>query len=155
MKKEIRDPRQKEVEIMTMIETKGRILTEGKAEGTIIGTNVPLSFWGGFNPATGVVVDRHHPLCGVSLANHILVLPKGRGSCSGSGVLLDAIVSGHAPSAILLAEADEIVALGSIVAEEVFSMKLPIIVLDEGSFEQALLASTACIEEDGIVVLRY
>ena len=41
-----------------------------------------LSFWGGVSPKSGLVVDRHHPLCGESLKGKILAIPGGRGALS-------------------------------------------------------------------------
>ena len=38
-----------------------------------------LSFWGGVSPKSGIVVDRHHPLCGQHLNGKILAIPAGRG----------------------------------------------------------------------------
>ena len=41
-----------------------------------------LSFWGGVSPKSGIVVDRHHPLCGQHLNGKILAIPAGRGGIS-------------------------------------------------------------------------
>ena len=38
-----------------------------------------LSFWGGVSPKSGIIVDRHHPLSGLSLHGKILAIPAGRG----------------------------------------------------------------------------
>ena len=45
-------------------------------------SSVGLSFWGGVSPKTGDVIDRHHPLNGLSLKGKILALPSGRGHMS-------------------------------------------------------------------------
>ncbi|WP_312862449.1 aconitase X swivel domain-containing protein [Rhizobium sp. BK313] len=65
-------------------------------------------FWGGVDPSTGEVMDRHYPLAGQRLGGAVLVLPSGRGSCSGSGVLLELILSGNAPAALVFSELEEI-----------------------------------------------
>lgn len=132
---------------------RGRVLVAGEGAGPVLATTMPLSFWGGLNPATGEVIDRHHPLSGRDVGGHVLVMPAGRGSSSASGVLLDAIVAGHAPAAILMAQPDEIIALGAIVAQEVFGRSLPVLVLDAAAFARALSASSACIGQDGRVEL--
>ncbi|WP_420712895.1 aconitase X swivel domain-containing protein [Pseudomonas sp. TB1-B1] len=49
-----------------------------------------LSFWRD-EPATGEIVNRHHPLSGESLTGKIFALPKGKGSSTGSAVLLNAL----------------------------------------------------------------
>ncbi|MFY0544152.1 aconitase X swivel domain-containing protein [Brevibacillus sp. H7] len=131
-----------------------RVVVPGQGSGPVLATTVPLSFWGGLDPRTGTIVDRHHPLSGQSVAGRVFVMPYGRGSSTASGVLLEAIMTKHAPSAILLSEVDEILALGAIVADEIFSKRLPVIVLDPDSFQRALQANYACIEEDGTVILQ-
>ena len=45
----------------------GRVILAGTAEGPVLATQEPLSFWGGVDPATGRVIDVHHPLHGQSL----------------------------------------------------------------------------------------
>ena len=91
----------------------------------------PLSFWGGIDPATGVITDQHHPQRGVSLAGKVVVMPSGRGSSSSSSVLAEAVRAGMAPAAILLGRADPIVALGVLVARELYGRGPPLGVLDE------------------------
>lgn len=132
---------------------RGRVLVAGAGAGPVLATITPLSFWGGLNPATGEVIDRHHPLSGRDVGGHVLVMPAGRGSSSASGVLLDAIVAGHAPAAILMAQPDEIIALGAIVAQEVFGRSLPVLVLDADDFALAGAAEQARVEPDGRVQL--
>ena len=104
-------------------------LTAGKAIGAVVVLDEPLSFWGGFDAATGLITDRHHPQVGLSLAGRVLVMPSGRGSSSSSSVLAEAIRAGTAPVAIILREADLIVALGAIVAAELYARQVPIVVV--------------------------
>ena len=40
----------------------------GQASGQVLATDEGLSFWGGVDPLTGLVIDAHHPLSGQSLA---------------------------------------------------------------------------------------
>ena len=60
------------------------ILT-GSASGPVLASREGLSFWGGIDPATGRIIDAHHPLHGASILGKILLLPTTRGSCTGSG----------------------------------------------------------------------
>lgn len=123
------------------------LLVPGAESGTVSGpllySTTPLSFWGGVNPATGIVLDVHHPLAGQSLAGTILALPSGRGSCSGSLGVLECICSGKGPVAIVLAEADEIMALGALVARTVFGRGIPVAVI--GRERYARLASATSV----------
>ncbi len=61
----------------------GRSLVEGAAQGPLLFADVGLSFWGGVDPFSGEVIDRHHPLSGEHLAGRVLALPSGRGSGRG------------------------------------------------------------------------
>jgi len=98
--------------------------------GEVLVVDVPLSFWGGVDPATGRVIDRHHPLHGASLAGRVLVMPSGRGSCSASGVLLESICLGTGPAAILTLRPDPILVLGAVLAEELHGLTMPVGTLD-------------------------
>jgi hypothetical protein len=108
-----------------------RTLVPGEATGEVLVLEEPLSFWGGIDPATGEIVDVHHPQLGSNVAGRILVMPGGRGSSSSSSVLAEAIRAGSAPSAIVLLEPDPIVALGAIVARELYGTTLPVVVSRE------------------------
>jgi len=107
-----------------------RALVAGSAEGEVLVLDDPLSFWGGVDPATGLVIDGHHPQAGASVAGRVLVLPGGRGSSSSSSVLAEAIRAGTAPAAVLLLETDPIVALGAIVARELYGRTIPVVVVE-------------------------
>ena len=108
----------------------------------------PLSFWGGLEPDTGTLIDVHHPQRGVVLTDRVLVMPSGRGSSSSSYVLAESIRAGTAPAAIVLGETDAIVALGAIVARELYGSTIPVIVLDPDAY--ASIADGAAVEVQAI-----
>ncbi|MBP2295513.1 cis-3-hydroxy-L-proline dehydratase [Azospirillum rugosum] len=124
-----------------------RCLVGGHALGPVIHSDTPLSFWGGVDSFTGTVIDRHHPLSGRSLAGAVLAIPSGRGSCSGSGVMLELILNGHGPAALVLERPDDILTLGVFVAEEMFGRSIPVVVAGPDRFP--LLAQTAWVEVAG------
>ena len=105
-----------------------RTLVPGTGRGEILVLDEPLSFWGGLDPATGEVIDFRHPQRGAHVAGRVLVMASGRGSSSSSSVLAEAIRAGAAPAAIVLAEPDPILALGAIVARELYGREVPIVV---------------------------
>lgn len=115
---------------------RGRPLSPGTAEGIVLRLDEPLSFWGGLDAETGEIVDRRHPQVGVNVTGTILVMERGRGSSSGSSVLAEAIRNGTAPSAIVMAERDEIVALGAIVADEIYGIRVPVVVVNVGDYDR-------------------
>jgi len=123
-------------------------MVAGVASGEALVLAEPLSFWGGIDPATGAVIDTHHPQRSANVAGRILVMPSGRGSSSSSSVLAEAIRAGTAPAAILLSEPDPILALGAIVARELYGRSVPVAVIPDpdvrtGEFV-TLLADAAC-----------
>ena len=115
-------------------EATGVPLVEGWAEGPVLFSDLPLSFWGGVDPGSGVVIDRHHPLCGECITGRILAIPSGRGSCTGSSVLMELILSGKAPAGMLFAGREDILSLGVIVAEEMFGRSIPMVDVGAASF---------------------
>ncbi|MGV1819911.1 aconitase X [Agrobacterium sp. CG160-95] len=127
-----------------------RSILPGAAEGVVISTTEALSFWGGVDPATGKVIDVHHPLHGVCLTGGVLFMPSSRGSCTGSGVLLDLILTGRAPSALVFCEAEDVLTLGALIASEMFDKPLPVVRLDAENFERLSQASHVRIDENTI-----
>lgn len=112
----------------------GLLLNSGSVTGRIIYSDVPLSFWGGIDTKTGIVVDRHHPLCGINLHGNILAIPGGRGSSTGSGAILELLLNDCAPAALIFARVEQILTLGVWVAKKMFDRSIPVLVLDETSF---------------------
>ena len=106
---------------------KGRVLAGGVAEGLALRLDEPLSFWGGVDPETGLVIDARHPQRGTSVSGRVLVMPSVRGSSSSSSVLAETVRAGCAPAAILLGEPDLILAVGAAVAEELYGVRLPVL----------------------------
>lgn len=131
----------------------GQALTSGSAEGQVLFSDTALSFWGGVAPASGEVIDRHHPLSGQIITGKVLAIPNGRGSCTGSSVLMEVILNGKGPAALVLEQADEILALGAIVAELVFGRALPVVSVGSTAFASLRHAAWAQVQADGRVRL--
>lgn len=134
-----------------------RSILGGTAGGPVIASSEALSFWGGVNPATGSVIDVHHPLHGTCLTGSILMMPSSRGSCTGSGVLLDLVLTGRAPAALVFSEAEDVLTLGALIASELFGKPLPVLRLAPDAYEALSRAKSAritdtAIEADGLVL---
>ena len=130
----------------------GRSLVPGAAQGALLFADVGLSFWGGVDSATGEVIDRHHPLSGEYLAGCVLAIPSGRGSCTGSSVLMELISNGHAPAALVLAEPDEILTLGVLVAQTIFERSLPVLCIGQEAFAALRGGAFARVENTEVSV---
>jgi predicted aconitase with swiveling domain len=125
----------------------GRTLVPGEARGPVLVLSEPLSFWGGLDPATGTIIDVRHPQRGAVLTGTVLVMPRGRGSSSSSSVLAEAIRAGTAPAAIVLTEPDPIIALGAIVARELYGASIPIVVLEMNDVRKGREVSVSAGED--------
>ncbi|KRE24260.1 hypothetical protein ASE66_03200 [Bosea sp. Root483D1] len=128
----------------------GIIVAPGAAAGPIVVLDEPLSFWGGIDPATGTVIDVHHPAHGASLAGAVVLMSTSRGSCSGSGVLLELALSGRNPAALIFAGPEDTLTLGAIVASEMFGRRIPVIRLSAGGFAALASAKHATLAPDGL-----
>jgi predicted aconitase with swiveling domain len=96
-------------------------------------SSVPLSFWGGIDEKTGIVIDTSHPLFRNNERDMILCLLSGWGSCTASQVLLELILIGNAPRALVLRDHDRLVCVGALIAQSVFpeTMVLDILQLQQ------------------------
>jgi uncharacterized protein len=109
-----------------MEQLKGRIIYKGKAQGEALVTSMPISFYGGVDPNTGVVIEKGHELNGVSVKGKILVFPQGKGSTVGSYTLYRLKKNGVAPAAMINKETETIVAVGAIISEIPFVDKIDV-----------------------------
>jgi len=95
---------------------KGRKVVGGEAEGELLVSRKPLSFLGGVDPDTGVVTDAESDIRGECIAGRVLAFPRGKGSTVGSYVLYALKDNGKAPAAIIVEQAETIVATGAIIS---------------------------------------
>lgn len=104
----------------------GRKIYHGQAQGEALVTRMGISFFGGVDPDTGLVVERGHELEGQSISGKVLVFPSGKGSTVGSYTLYRLKHNGKAPAAILNSTCETITAVGCIIAEIPCVDQLPI-----------------------------
>jgi len=103
-----------------------------------------ISFYGGVDPDSGVVVERGHELEGQSVAGKVLVFPTGKGSTVGSYTLYRLKKNDVAPAAILNAECETITAVGCIIAE------IPCV--DHISIEKLMTGEKLLVNADNAIV---
>ena len=126
----------------------GERLVAGSATGEVLHSDVPLSFWGGVDPVTGVVIDTHHPLHGERLTGRILAIPAGRGSCGGSATIFEMLLKDTAPAALVFSRPETILAVGVVIAEEMFGRRIPVLRVDETTFSRLQSTTTATIADE-------
>jgi predicted aconitase with swiveling domain len=120
------------------------VVHPGSATGELLVLDEPLSFWGGVDLA-GRIVDPHHPQCGTSVTGRVLAMTSGRGSSSSSSVLAEQIRTGSAPAAVLLVQPDVILALGAIVAAELYGTAVPVVQLSPEDFAELASGPRECV----------
>jgi hypothetical protein len=128
----------------------GRLIAPGRARARALVLDEPLSLWGGLDPATGRVIELRHPQHGATVSGRVLVLPAARGSSSSASVLAEAVRAGTAPAAIVLGEPDLILALGAAVAEELYGVQIPILVLPANDLAAIRDGATVDIGSEGV-----
>lgn len=96
---------------------KCRTISKGKATGEAVVSNASISFFGGVDPKTGVVIERGHPLFNRSIKGKVLIFTRGKGSTVGSYVLYQLSKNEKAPVAMICKEAEPIVAVGAIMSD--------------------------------------
>jgi hypothetical protein len=116
----------------------GRKIYPGVVQGETLVTSQGISFFGGVDPESGLVVERGHELEGQSIAGKILVFPSGKGSTVGSYTLYRLKANGLAPLAIVNAECETITATGCIIAE------IPCI--DKIAIEHLRMGERVCVD---------
>jgi uncharacterized protein len=127
------------------------ILLAGTAQGPVLLLDEPLSFWGAFDPRTGIIIDIHHPQSGQNLKGKVLMMLESRGSGSAPGGLAEAIRLGTAPAAIILVQADINLAIGAAVAETLYGKSCPVLAVTTQEFEKLSKAAYLHISHDGTV----
>lgn len=95
----------------------GRKIFKGIATAEALVTTYGISFYGGVDPETGVVIEVGHELEGQSVTDKILVFPTGKGSTVGSYTMYWMKKANTAPAAIVNKEIDTIIAVGCIISD--------------------------------------
>ncbi|RAP52849.1 MAG: hypothetical protein BZ138_02175 [Methanosphaera sp. rholeuAM270] len=96
---------------------KCRMISKGKKSGKTLVTKDSISFLGGVDPKTGIVIDKKHELYNECITDKILVIPSGKGSTVGSYVIYQMIKNNTSPKAIICQRAEPIIAIGAIISK--------------------------------------
>ncbi len=126
---------------------KGRCIIPGRARGDLLVTSQPISFWGGVDPQTGRISDPRHELFNQSITAKILAFPYGKGSSTGSLMILELLRTDKAPAAIINIRTEPILATGPIVGRYFYGKTIPIITIKKTDF--MCLTSGVPAEIDG------
>lgn len=126
-----------------------RILNKGEAKGNVLALDAPLSFWGAFDPRSGIIIDVHHPQKGKRLSGTILMMRETRGSGTAPGGMAEAIRLGTAPAAIILVKPDINLAIGAMVAGTLYGRSCPIVAVGEADYRKLSRHPALAIDAEG------
>lgn len=116
-------------------ELAARCIVNGIAEGEVIASSQSISFWGGVDPASGLINDPRHELFGQSIAGKVLAFPFGKGSSTGSLMILELARIGKAPAAMINIKTEPILATGPIVCKHFYGKEIPVVTLEKSLFD--------------------
>ena len=125
----------------------GRALHPGSSSGELLILDQPISFWGGVDHH-GLIIDVHHPQCGVSVAGKVLVMTSGRGSSSATAVLAELIRAKKAPAAMIFTECDIILVIGALVSAELYQIQMPMVELTEELYAKIPKTGSISVDAD-------
>lgn len=128
------------------------VLHAGDAEGPLLVLDEPLSFWGGFDPVTGEIVDQHHPQAGARAGGTILVLPETRGSAGTPAGVAEAIRRGCGPIGIITAKKDINLVAGVMTARQLYDICVPVIEIAREDLRALVTGRTARISGGQLVI---
>lgn len=124
-----------------------KVIVKGRAEGSILKTNIPINFLGSVDKKTGVISDDKHDLVGRSVRDCILVFPHGVGSSVGAYTIYSLKSSGAAPYAMVCKKADITVASGCALAN------VPMVILSESEYDKLQDGTRATLDTDAGTLL--
>jgi predicted aconitase with swiveling domain len=129
----------------------GRVLVPGQASGPALVLDETLSFWGGFNPVNGEIIDIHHPQYQTRVGQYILFIPQSRGSAGTPGAIAETLRNGSGPAAFVLANADLNISVGVMVANRLYQLNVPVIEIALSQFAQIENGSNVQVGEAGLI----
>ena len=129
----------------------------GTGEGQLLSTRQAISFWGCVDPVTGKISDKRHELFGESIFQKILMFPFGKGSSTGSLILLELLRLNLAPAAIINIRTELLLATGPIVGKHFYGVTLPIVNIHSKDFDllkSGMVAEVVSLPDDSYVRIK-
>lgn len=128
---------------MTVQRLYGRGAIGGRAQGPAMISRRTIMGWGGIDIHTGVVVEKGHPLEGLSIKDTILILDGSKGSNGWSLFFHSAQVAGFGPAALIFPQLDSRTAVTAAV------LNIPLITdVDLRIFDLIRLGDTVLVDGD-------
>jgi len=132
----------------------GRVLVAGSADAEVLVLHEALSFWGGFDPHEGKIIDVHHPQAGLRVKDKILVISSSRGSAGTPACIAETLRNGSGPAAFILGSADVNICVGVSVANRLYELNVPVIELSPETISTLDSVENIVINADGSLYLK-
>lgn len=129
----------------------GRVLVPGQASGCAMVLGDTLSFWGGFNPQNGEIIDVHHPQHGQRIGGSVLFIPQSRGSAGTPAAIAESLRNGSGPVAFVLGKRDVNISVGVMVANRLYDLNVPVIELSLAKIAKLSSGREIHIDLDGLI----
>ncbi len=129
----------------------GRVLVPGEASGPAMVLDETLSFWGGFNPVNGEIIDVHHPQHQSRVGGSVLFISQSRGSAGTPGAIAETLRNGSGPAAFVPANADLNISVGVMVANRLYELNVPVIEISPDQMAQISNRCILCIGKSGLI----
>ena len=134
---------------------RAQVLTAAEASGPVLALDEPLSFWGAFEPRTGIILDVHHPQRGACVTGKILLMRESKGSGSAPGAIAEAIRLGTAPAAIITVVPDVNLAIGAEVAATLYDRHCAVLAVSDSELDVLRRAARLRITASGEIRGEY
>jgi len=129
-----------------------RILIAGFARGSALVLDDSLSFWGGFDPSNGEIIDVHHPQYQQLVGGRILCISESRGSAGTPGGIAETLRNGSGPAAFILGERDVNISVGTLVANRLYDLEVPVIEVSLSVMKQISSGDQLIIDRRGVML---
>jgi predicted aconitase with swiveling domain len=131
----------------------GRVLNPGQITADVQALDAPVSFWGGYDPLTGEIIDQRHPQAGRHVTGKILVVAGAIGSAGTPAGIAESIRTGVGPVGIVLAKPDVNISVGTFVAAHLYDIDVPVICLERPDYTKVFASKRITIDRSGVVTL--
>jgi len=134
-----------------VLRIEAQVLIPGWASGTALVLDDTLSFWGGFDPVQGEIVDVHHPQYGLRVGGSVLFIPESRGSAGTPGGIAETLRNGSGPSAFVLGERDVNIGVGALVANRLYALEIPVLTVTLDEMAQIRIDDRIEVDRQGLI----
>lgn len=118
----------------------------GNIDGPVIFSRNSISFIGGIDPVTGIILDPLNDQQSKSISDKIFVFPFGKGSSGAGLVLLELARVGRAPKALITLRTDMVLLTGPLISSEFYKTAIPMFNVNESGMEKLSSANYLVID---------